>query len=813
MKKSTFILFSTFIFVLFAGGTVALGSWVSFNGGGNPAPPQIEVLGSDGMQTTVHITVPGMLVEEREVDGQIYQVLSIPDDYATMLNIAKPELPAIRKLVGIPPTCNVSVSIVSQSYTELEGYLVYPFQQPLIEGEEPGPFEIDTVLYGTDSFYPQELAKVGTPAVWRDVRVTVLSLYPVTFNPVTGGLRVYNDLTVQLNYSGTDGVNPLVNPPDLVSPSFDRMYRRSLINYDYLSLDVSPVPLGYLIITPCKYVSVLAVLEPFVEWKRMKGIPVYVEKFSPCIVDDPVPGCIYPDTTWIKETITEYYYQYGIEYVLLVGDEEDIPLYMNYEYPTDYYNPMCSDYWFSLIAEDDDLADVAIGRLSVANGSHLVTMIEKIFAYERWPSSDWNVEKAILVGHQEEYPDRYSYKDCKRYIHNEVMANSGFEVDTLFGVIGVPGVTNQDVINAIQDHGGLSIVNFLGHGSGYFPQVIFELNVWWRWASFEYFTIYNAHSLTNTDHYPVIFNISCFNGMIDSQNGLECLAEAFTRDPDGGACGSLGASRTSFTDANHSFDKALFKAAFDCGDSCIYALGNIINYGKKTMMVQWGDRGLDNARMYLWLGDPEMQIWTKQPEAMEAEYPGYIETGEPIEVTVTVIRDENPLSGALVCLYKPEDVFERGITGTNGQVTLTVNPSSSDSNLYVTVTKHNFHPFEGVIGVVVGVPPETQTRPLTFSLSQNFPNPFNPTTTIRYTIPSTGRLSADGGQPTAVTLRVYNLFGQRVRTLIDTQKQAGSYRVCWDGKDDGGKPVASGVYLYRIKAGEYSQTRKMVILR
>jgi hypothetical protein len=247
MRKSTFILLNTFIFVLFTGWSVALGSWVSFNGGGAPAPPQIQVLGSDGTQTTVHITVPGMVVEEKEVDGQIYQVLRIPDDNATMLNVGEPELPAIRKQVGIPPTCNVSVNIVSQSYTELDGYLVYPFQVPLMEGEEPGPFVIDTVLYGTDSFYPQEIAEVGTPAVWRDVRVTVLSLYPVTFNPVTGVLRVYDDLTVQLNYSGTDGVNPLVNPPPEVSPSFDRMYRRALINYDYLGLDVSDVPLAVFI--------------------------------------------------------------------------------------------------------------------------------------------------------------------------------------------------------------------------------------------------------------------------------------------------------------------------------------------------------------------------------------------------------------------------------------------------------------------------------------------------------------------------------------------------------------------------------------
>ncbi len=88
--RKLIIFAALFTFVVFTSWSVALGSWVSFNGGGNPVPPQIEVLGSDGTQTTVHITVPGMVVEDKEVDGQIYQVLRIPNDNATMLDVGKP---------------------------------------------------------------------------------------------------------------------------------------------------------------------------------------------------------------------------------------------------------------------------------------------------------------------------------------------------------------------------------------------------------------------------------------------------------------------------------------------------------------------------------------------------------------------------------------------------------------------------------------------------------------------------------------------------------------------------------------------------
>jgi CubicO group peptidase (beta-lactamase class C family) len=95
--------------------------------------------------------------------------------------------------------------------------------------------------------------------------------------------------------------------------------------------------------------------------------------------------------------------------------------------------------------------------------------------------------------------------------------------------------------------------------------------------------------------------------------------------------------------------------------------------------------------------------------------------------------------------------------------------------------------------------------PKAYSLEQNSPNPFNPSTTISYTVPEENR--------DFVTMKVYDLRGRLVRTLIDKIAEAGSYSVFWDGTDESGCKVASGVYLYRMKAGDFVQTRKMVILK
>ena len=93
--------------------------------------------------------------------------------------------------------------------------------------------------------------------------------------------------------------------------------------------------------------------------------------------------------------------------------------------------------------------------------------------------------------------------------------------------------------------------------------------------------------------------------------------------------------------------------------------------------------------------------------------------------------------------------------------------------------------------------------PQLFILQQNYPNPFNPTTTIKYTLP----VRSD------VTVDVFNILGRNVRTLVDENQPAGQHTIRWDGRDGAGQSVATGVYLYRIVAGDFVETRKMVLVK
>ncbi len=90
-----------------------------------------------------------------------------------------------------------------------------------------------------------------------------------------------------------------------------------------------------------------------------------------------------------------------------------------------------------------------------------------------------------------------------------------------------------------------------------------------------------------------------------------------------------------------------------------------------------------------------------------------------------------------------------------------------------------------------------------YDLAQNYPNPFNPSTTIEYALP----------KASSVKLTIYNVAGQAARTLVDDRQKAGSYSVEWDGRDNSGRQMASGIYFYNIKAADFQSVRKMVLIK
>ena len=104
---------------------------------------------------------------------------------------------------------------------------------------------------------------------------------------------------------------------------------------------------------------------------------------------------------------------------------------------------------------------------------------------------------------------------------------------------------------------------------------------------------------------------------------------------------------------------------------------------------------------------------------------------------------------------------------------------------------------------VTGVTKQGSAIPKQFAVSQNYPNPFNPSTIINYALP----------RSSLVTIKIYNVLGQEIRTLVNSELQAGNYSVHWNGDNNIGHSVASGIYIYRVVAGQNVKTMKMIYLK
>jgi len=556
-------------------------NWVSFNGTTGPEKPVATVLTSNESETVVKFTISGFWSEEILEDNVTYQALRFPG-YAGTLDIGNPHMPLISELVGVPGSANVSVSVVDYKEVILPGYNVYPFQTPLRETEKRTTFDINQSTYHRNAFYPDWTVTTGTPSIWRDFRVVNLQVCPFACNPATGDLRAYTEVTVKLQYTGTSDVNvkePLKRP---VSATYDRMYSGSVLNYEYLdkgeNIPTVDAAYDYLIIADDAYMTNMA---SFVTYKNGAGLATSIVPVSSV-------GTTY---TAIKNYIANEYNANGISYVLLVGDEADIPGYTGYGF--------FSDYYYSLLEGSDEYADIAIGRFCVKNATQVDNMVNKSITFESSPpAGDW-LTKSLLIANWELAPGKY--QACKEEIRTaSFLPGSTYDVlypdfTTCYGASFANGgdqASNQDVINYIEE--GFRLVNYRGHG---------DVQIWWYWNVYgEDFDINDVAAIDNGQLTPVIFSIACLNGNLAS--GLQTLGEAFTVTDDA-AVAMLCASDPSYTTPNHDYDKQLYAVVFDEG---INAIGDASNEASVRVIGLWGSYGITNARMYLWLGDPSLQM-------------------------------------------------------------------------------------------------------------------------------------------------------------------------------------------------------------
>ena len=204
-----------------------------------------------------------------------------------------------------------------------------------------------------------------------------------------------------------------------------------------------------------------------------------------------------------------------------------------------------------------------------------------------------------------------------------------------------------------------------------------------------------------------------------------------------------------------------------------------------------GEGQLDGTRLATQISWREVVVATGRVSDLASNRLSVLGNTYILDDEALVLSDVNaPLN--ILEIRNGQHVEVRGITANE--------PGNTDTSLLITKIKVLG---QGGTAPVSVEPIDESEYPSSFSLQQNYPNPFNPETTIRFVL----------SQPAVTTLTIYTILGQEVATLVQGAFQTGEHTIQWNGRDEAGMPVASGMYLYRLQVGAEVQTRQMLLLK
>jgi hypothetical protein len=772
----TIAMLALLVSVSFADG----GRWIAFDGG-SESPPLVSVVASDMNHVVLEIEISGVNAEEMTTDGGIYAYLRLPG-YGSTAVVSEAALPAIRELVEVPCGAEATVRVLdaetrTATLTSLGiDHRLFPLQAPIekIPGAvADADFAFSEEYYAGSSFMPAALARIGEGGTVRGHNFVLLEMNPVRYSPVLGEIEYCTRITLEVEFTGGD-----LSETRRLIERYNNRYSEKLasdmfVNHaDFAGRYTIPLPIGYLIVT---HDSFYDAIQPLADWKLQKGFDVTVVRTSD------IPGGNTKEN--IKAYIQDAYDNWDVPptFVLLVGDTG----YVSHWVGTESSNPSTDLYYVTMDGEFDWQPDIWIGRFSCTTAFQVTNLVDKTVDYEKFNLSSgtaW-IKKAVFMASNDNYEVSEGTHD---YVIRQYLDRLGYYSQRLY--CHTYHATTQQVRDAFND--GRSLGIFSGHGSVTY------------WDDGPRFTATDVNNLTNEEMLPLVHSYSCLTGLYSSS----CFGETWINASGKGALVFWGSSATSYWDQDDVLEKGAFEACF--GEGYTWACG--ISHRALYHLYQHYSGGGSTHRyfeMYNILGDPSVDIWTDVPATFDVSHAAEVPVGATsFDVTVNVSGGD-PVEYALVHVEKADDgVTEASYTDAAGFISIPLTPPiASPGTLDVTVTKHDFYHSETTAtSTSTGVPDDPEAGISgRFILAQNEPNPFNPVTAIRYALP----------EHTHVSVRVYDVSGALVRTLADRLEDSGWHSVIWDGRDDLGRTVASGVYFFGMEAGEFSEKRSMVLLK
>jgi PKD repeat protein len=644
-----------------------------------PAPPNVTLVSDDNNSTVLKIEISGFELKDFISGESHYQKIDLLSESFTN-NPGFPELPYIAKVLAVPDQAGISIEILELGEIQkFNGIYLPPARKSWFEGSPETPYTEKSDVYNSMSSYPGEFVQLDPPSVFRDFRITRVSVFPVRYIPAKKELQAVSSITVRINYGPGEVINPKIGPKKPIAPTFGKLYQELIFNYqDVLNKSYGGKENGHelmLCIMPDEFITSFQI---YADWKRQSGIDIHVTKFSDI-------GANATDPDIIKNHIADAYHNWDVPptYVLIIGDDGIFPKKLvtldGWTFPNEDF--------FVEIDGNDYFPELMIGRFTNQGDYRLQVMINKFIMYEKTPdisSTDW-FKKGICCSN-----DAYASQiETKRFAANRMLLDGGFtSVDTM---MSDPGCTYSvaDVVNAINE--GRSWLNYRGEGwsSGW-------------WATCTPMVTSDVSGLTNGPKFPFVTSIGCGVAMFDA-GGNNCFGEEWVErgsltSPQGAAA-FVGPTSNTHTAYNNNIDRGIYKGMFQEG---MDTPGQALLRGKLEMYNVFG--GGDSYvpyhyKIYCVLGDPSIHIWKDIPQAVTVNYPASIPFGNnTVEFTVTHTASGQPVANALVCVTG-NTIFITGNTDETGKAYLDITANAPET-LTVTVRGGNVFPFQGTMSVL-----------------------------------------------------------------------------------------------------------------
>jgi hypothetical protein len=520
------------------------------------------------------------------------------------------------------------------------------------------------------------------------------------------------------------------------------------------------------------------------------------------------------------------FYNSGGRYVLLGGDEDNVPIRYSYHYNTEFTpepdHLMICDLYFADYDGDWDMdgdgiwgeptqdhpdngPEVALGRLPFSQPDQVTAYTANLKAYLFHPGNGeiGHLNRSLFFtsdqmrdyfegGQQyrvaESFPEQFS-ADCERLAEsptgNDPSPNGPFA---------------PDAIEGLSD--GYGIVNILAHGR---PDGFVVSSSGYNNHPKSYLLTGTGHvghagfeEITPNQRTAFYYSISCSQGAFDLETvfsmPVPSVVEELLSMDSKGAMGMVAFSRWGWVGSSYKLMASFYDHLFSDADG----------YPVEAMYLSWLDYPYYRDQIYgqNYYGDPSIRIYTQLPSRVEIDAPSNYEPGETVDCFITL--DDNPLSNHPVMLKLGEDVYIRQLTNGHGRFTYSI-PEGFDQTVEIVAMMAGNISASSTMNLSIAADADDEDMPLPcrFDMSQNYPNPFNPETIIGFTIAREGM----------VALSIYDILGRLVCTPVNEHLAAGEHEAIWGGTDRFGRTVASGIYIYRLVSEEGSISKKMTLVK